>query len=265
MTDPDGITGLHGWYKADAITGLSNGAAVTQWNDSSGFVNHAAQATGTNQPTYQTNVINGLPVVRFDGGTDRLVITNTDMLAITNNAAGITMSAVVILSSLGALLTRNIFGLSVGGGGTTARVKFGSRTVAGPNLDFWAVSGRKADADTQQNVVSAGQSVTNTNLILTAVVDWANSNADVYQNGLNIASTAAWFTDGNSAATNSTAATIGSQASETELWMGDMAELVVYNKALNSTELGQLTSYYTAKYLPAPPKVYIMTTGLPLR
>src|SRR5215216_5960726 len=96
---PETVAGLHLWLAADKITGLSNGAAVTQWNDFSGFANHAAQATALNQPSYQTNVINGLPVVRFDGSSDRLPITNADILAMTNNAAGCTIMAVVIASA----------------------------------------------------------------------------------------------------------------------------------------------------------------------
>lgn len=264
MTNPDGITGLHGWYKADAITGLSNGAAVTQWNDSSGFVNHAAQATALNQPTYQTNVVNGLPVVRFDGTNDRLVITNSDMLAITNNAAGISIMAVVSASSSGDGLTRNMFGLA-NGATTTVRVKHGQRFTSGPNTTNWAVSGRRLDADTQQNLISTVTPTYDTPVRLGTVVNWASSDADVYLNGGNVASTAAWFVDGNTSATNSLAAAIGAQGSETEFWFGDIAELVVYNKVLNSTERGDLDNYFTAKYFPVPPRIYIMTNGLPLR
>jgi len=57
---------LSGWYKADAITGLSDGAAVTSWVDSSGRGNTLTQATAAAQPSYETNEINSLPVVRFD-------------------------------------------------------------------------------------------------------------------------------------------------------------------------------------------------------
>ena len=54
------------WFKADAITGLANGAVVSSWSDvtSNGFA--ATQSTTGKQPAYLTNVINGLPVVRFN-------------------------------------------------------------------------------------------------------------------------------------------------------------------------------------------------------
>jgi len=57
---------LSGWYKADAITGLSDGAAVASWVDSSGRSNTLAQSTSGAQPSYETNELNSLPIVRFD-------------------------------------------------------------------------------------------------------------------------------------------------------------------------------------------------------
>ncbi len=73
---PDQITGLKLWLKADAITGLNDGDAISSWVDSSGLSNNATQATGTKQPLYKTNIINGQPVVRFDGTDDFLGFTS---------------------------------------------------------------------------------------------------------------------------------------------------------------------------------------------
>jgi hypothetical protein len=55
------------WVKADALA-LNDGDPVTSWTDSSGSGHHLVQATEALQPTFQTSEINGLPVVRFDGG-----------------------------------------------------------------------------------------------------------------------------------------------------------------------------------------------------
>ena len=57
---------LAGWYKADAITGLSDGDAVDSWVDSSGNGNTLTQSTSGAKPSYETNEVNSLPVVRFD-------------------------------------------------------------------------------------------------------------------------------------------------------------------------------------------------------
>ncbi|HXG09465.1 MAG TPA: hypothetical protein VNK04_06720 [Gemmataceae bacterium] len=69
---PDQVAGLKLWLKADAITGLNDGDAVTTWEDSSGQNNDATQSTVAKKPTYQTNEINGKPCVRFDGFDDCL-------------------------------------------------------------------------------------------------------------------------------------------------------------------------------------------------
>lgn len=60
------------WFRGDAITGLADTNPVSSWIDSSGNGNHAVQATGLDQPLYRTNIVNGLPVVRFDGVSDFL-------------------------------------------------------------------------------------------------------------------------------------------------------------------------------------------------
>ena len=54
------------WFKADAITGLANGAAMSAWADLSGNGCNAMQLLSGNQPTYVTGAMNGLPVVRFN-------------------------------------------------------------------------------------------------------------------------------------------------------------------------------------------------------
>jgi hypothetical protein len=60
------MTGLVAWYDASQITGLAGGAAVTTWTDQSGNGN---TLTMTGSPTYQTAVVGGLPIVRFNGTT----------------------------------------------------------------------------------------------------------------------------------------------------------------------------------------------------
>jgi hypothetical protein len=57
------------WLKSDRGT-ILNGSTVSQWNDQSGNSRHAVQATSTSQPTLVTHVLNGRPVVTFDGFDD---------------------------------------------------------------------------------------------------------------------------------------------------------------------------------------------------
>jgi autotransporter-associated beta strand protein len=60
---PNSLSGLSLWLKADAITGLTDGATLTTWNDSSTNARNATVLAGT--PTFETSELNGQPVVRF--------------------------------------------------------------------------------------------------------------------------------------------------------------------------------------------------------
>lgn len=74
---PTDIAGSRLWLAADAITGLSDGDPVATWEDASAVgTNDATQATGADQPTYQTAELNSLPIVRFDGTSDYLALPN---------------------------------------------------------------------------------------------------------------------------------------------------------------------------------------------
>ena len=69
------LSGLVGWYKADAIVGLTDGQYVTTWTDSSSAGHDMALLGGTG-PVYNTNVINGLPVVTFTGDYSNEILYN---------------------------------------------------------------------------------------------------------------------------------------------------------------------------------------------
>jgi fibronectin type 3 domain-containing protein len=65
---PSLAASLRTWFAADAITGLANGLAVSNWTDISGNSDNATQPTASQRPTYVANAINGLPAVHFNAG-----------------------------------------------------------------------------------------------------------------------------------------------------------------------------------------------------
>ena len=67
---PSQIANLKLWLSAPDIPGLSDGNAISTWNDLSGNEYDLTQATESLQPLYKTNIKNGLPIVRFDGTDD---------------------------------------------------------------------------------------------------------------------------------------------------------------------------------------------------
>lgn len=58
--------GLAAWFKADAGT-VVEGGRIAQWQDQSGHGRHALQPVPGSRPTLAGNTLNGKPVVRFDG------------------------------------------------------------------------------------------------------------------------------------------------------------------------------------------------------
>lgn len=68
---PSDLPGLKLWLKADALS-LNNNDPVATWTDSSGN-NNAVQATAGAKPLFKTSILNGKPVIRFDGVDDNLL------------------------------------------------------------------------------------------------------------------------------------------------------------------------------------------------
>ncbi len=64
---------LKSWFKADAITGMANGALLSDWPDLSGNGNDAMQSNPNHQPRFITGAINGQPVVRFNAAVSNFL------------------------------------------------------------------------------------------------------------------------------------------------------------------------------------------------
>ena len=63
---PDEINGLNLWLRADSVSGTS----VSQWYDLSTNGSSILQSNSSFQPVKINNVLNGHPVVDFDGVND---------------------------------------------------------------------------------------------------------------------------------------------------------------------------------------------------
>jgi hypothetical protein len=89
---PTDISGLKLWLKADQISG-SDGDAVGTWSDQSGNGYNLTQGTAANKPTLKTNIKNGRSIVRFDGTNDYM-----DGTTITNIMSTTTLSAYIVVN-----------------------------------------------------------------------------------------------------------------------------------------------------------------------
>lgn len=64
------------WVEARLITDLNDEDGVETWNDHSGNNNALTQSNSDLKPIFKTNILNGLPVLRFDGIDDYLELTD---------------------------------------------------------------------------------------------------------------------------------------------------------------------------------------------
>lgn len=71
---PDDISGLQFWVRSDLGVTKDGSDNVSAWADQSGNGRNVSEAT--NQPLWVDNVINGKPVIRFDGSNDTLASAN---------------------------------------------------------------------------------------------------------------------------------------------------------------------------------------------
>lgn len=69
------------WFDAsDATTIVSSAGKVSQWNDKSGLGRNVTQATSTNQPTTASATQNGLNVLVFDGNDSMTYDAGSDII-----------------------------------------------------------------------------------------------------------------------------------------------------------------------------------------
>lgn len=206
---PNQVADLAAWHKADSL-GLADLAAVASWSDSSGNAVTASNGTIANRPVFRTNIVNGLPIVRFNGTTHELFMT---------------------LPALGADFT--VITVSTPG---SNRIMGNSAYRLGP------LSGSDAQVFAGATPVwSLTPTVTTEFHITSFLMDGANSL--LRRNG-NPSSSGAQNPGG---ATLSGSTAIGSQGTA-QWWAGDLAEMAIFSRKLTAKEALAIERGFGQKY-----------------
>ncbi|PWH85298.1 T9SS type A sorting domain-containing protein [Brumimicrobium oceani] len=230
------------WLKADDLT-LSNGAPVAAWNDRSGNGNNAGNSLTNEQPVFRTSsAINNRPSVYFDGVLDQMIIADDDIL---DGSSGITFYTVIRPSNLDTG-PRGILGKRTNQSTSTNYAytffffnsnklyvdldRQNNRFDTGPitflNLNNYML-GFDFDGGRQQSVrsriLSAGNIIKESTESSTTI---PNSNEPLVLGGL------------NRNYSNGGQPRLG----------GDYAEVIHYNRALNTAERKIVENYLGAKY-----------------
>jgi len=205
----------------DATSGgslVSAGGSIARWEDKSGNAEHATQSTSGARPTRQTNVQNGLAVVRFDGSDDLLSRS-------TNNVwRNLSWGAIYAVRKIDAVTNVPwIIGIGTNAAATTVRALMdlnrGSTSKSG-------AGGRRLDADTFASVQGATNYSTTVFQIQGAVFDYANTTLQVRVNGSTDGQSTSFQTAGSVADTSSAGFNVGANPG-TAFFDGDIGELIV--------------------------------------
>lgn len=242
---PSDISGLKVWYKSDSMVAdgdaTSNGDAVAKWTDKSGNSNPLYdQNTSTKRPTYQTNQINSLPAVSFDGTSDEL---RTGTLA--GGGASVSWGSQVF--TLYAVQQDN-------SGNPTAGVGWNWVTADdGGGFTYFQLQRYTNTSTTRWRAYDTsgnGTQVTTTISNGTASSDWHILSAIARSGNVQL------YVDG--VATTSVSRTGTNQNKSCPLWVGGLfggsfttlklAELYVYNTANSDTDRHSNESYLSTKY-----------------
>jgi hypothetical protein len=239
FTHPFPLSGLQLWLKADAITGVSDGADLTTWTDVSGQ-GHNFSSSGNNNPKYRSStlLINGLPVVEHgvsgSGANQALKISNANFPTDSWSAA-----TVVIVGR------RNI--------DTEAdfhdcghAINF-SRPADGSVSYFPFTSGSILDESfTTVNKTVGNPTPSLANAYMYLVTSAANA-WEARLNGTSIHSTGTNTYKGNTADSNIGWSQIP-PASSIIKYRGVTGEIMCWNRALDAKEISQVETYLDAKW-----------------
>lgn len=223
-------SGLITWLKADFGV-ITSGSSVTNWTDFSGAGNSASQATSTKRPTLVTNAVNGFPAISFDGSSDYVQLPS----GMANFTGGATIYIVANPSSIVNAKRLLDFGSGVANNNNLTVSEF----VSGPNKGTSFIS---YNGSTSSGVSSSSGLTANTFQVLEYLQ--SSNGGTLFTNGTVTA--AGTVTNPNNV--TRTTNIIGAASSGTDWFTGSIAEILVYNTALDANGRAAVETYLLNKY-----------------
>ena len=212
--------------RADRGLKLDANNHVESWQDASEQAHHATQTQAAFRPTWVRQAVNGRPAVRFSGQRQFMHLTGQVV-----SRQQFTVLAVVTDRGTKEHRHRTLFSNWNGGAGNSVTSLFVGTT--GP----YRV--RVTDDFTSSQKLSQ----TTNPFLLTARA--AQNTVDVFQNGRPFAMQARALSTRNL----TTAFVLGQQGNiNGEYWIGDVAEIQVYNQALTNRQLEHVSNALAARY-----------------
>ncbi len=220
---PGGISGLQLRLQGDAGI-VATGGSVSQWTDQSGHNNQATQPTAGAQPLVVAGALNGRAVVRFDASKGQY-------LQMSDFMSSATAGEIVVVLKSGVAATGVNNGL-MRFGSSDDWYPYGSGNLYGSFGSGQYLEGVPAAPLNQFNIYAM------------------SSQAGSWQSWVD---GVPFFSSSTNTVGFTTAPALGVNNSG-YYFTGDIAEVLVYNRALSDAERASVRAYLTQKYLliPAP-------------
>ena len=226
----DGSGSLSVWYDANQGVSLS-GTAVTQWDDQSGYGNHATPPASTNQPAYVVSGTNGYPIITFDGSSDYLTAPDAASLDLTTW----TIVVVAIINT-----HKNYNAFVVKGADAQENYEFLTNFPSTGNIHYPV---RYTDG-TRSTDSEAGEVFSTTNYEIHQL-DYDQSNFEYFIDGTQTETDSETRTP----LTNSSLLYIGNEQSTSGRFVdASVAEIIIYSSPINDAERLILHNALAAKY-----------------
>jgi len=242
---PMTVSGLALWL--DATTGLydsttggnlvtTNGAAVARWEDQSDNGRNFTQSTSNNQPILVSAGLNGNTTISFDGTNDLLALSSNSLLQNISGYTGFFVRKTKTSVSVLEFIFANAAGAST-------RFDFNTQSSNRPGIRV-----RRLGADTLTNIQgSNSQTTAGTFELFTTLIDHSVTTGTLFKNGTQLATNTSLLASGNSS-NDSRTSSIGAFTTGTQPADIEVAEILIYHSALDSTDRAKIETYLNEKW-----------------
>ncbi|GAB5408308.1 MAG: hypothetical protein BalsKO_06730 [Balneolaceae bacterium] len=221
------------WLRADEGAAIESNASVSEWRDISGNLNHAIQTSNISQPTKNLDVINGKSAIRFDG-LDDFMSTSTALELGLNDSA---LEVFIVAKSSSAT----------------------SETLVSSEANQYALS-----LNSNNSGITARPG--NYSNSFGTIGEYSNNQAHIFsyyldENGMYIrvdGTSSGNAISGSFKSSDQTTLSFGIDGSGANNFSGDIAEVLIFNRVLSSSERSTIDSTLSVRYL-------ISGTNLPVK
>lgn len=233
LVNPAAISGVKAWWKASSIA-QSDSTAVTTWTDSIASIS-VTQGTGANQPTYRTTQgPNSTPAVSFDAGD---VVKNTSILGSTIFATN-QVHIFMVLKQDSTQANNGAFNFYQAVNNQINILPTFSDVI------YWDFGDKTAGTSNGRLSVAQPVGWDNSWRIVQFIRDTGN-NQYIRDQGSQLATASRSKTLDT---TQTFALRIGSEEGETIFFKGFIADILIYNVALGTTDRQSVEAYFNSLY-----------------